>query len=75
MLVYSLIYTREGWGKSQPLTLTQETAQVLEAGIPLAALPKTFQDAVFVTRTLGTRYLWIDSLLVFLFEKHGPISC
>jgi len=75
MLIHSLICTREGWGKSQPLTLTQETVQVLEAGIPLAALPKTFQDAVFVTRTLGTRYLWIDSLLVFPFKKHGLRSC
>ena len=32
--------------------------------ISLAKLGKTFQDAVQVTRTLGERYLWIDSLCI-----------
>jgi hypothetical protein len=27
-------------------------------------LPRTFQDAVIVTRMLGVRYLWIDSLCI-----------
>jgi hypothetical protein len=27
-------------------------------------MPKTFQDAVIVTRRLGLRYLWIDSLCI-----------
>ncbi|KAK0751319.1 heterokaryon incompatibility protein-domain-containing protein [Schizothecium vesticola] len=31
-------------------------------GFHLAHLPQTFQDAVVVTRQLGKRYLWIDSL-------------
>jgi len=30
----------------------------------MAELPKTFQDAVIVTRGLGLRYLWIDSLCI-----------
>ncbi|PMD19341.1 heterokaryon incompatibility, partial [Hyaloscypha hepaticicola] len=30
----------------------------------LATLPKTFQDAVLITRDLGVRYLWIDSLCI-----------
>jgi len=29
-----------------------------------SALPKTFQDAVEVTRAIGLRYLWIDSLCI-----------
>lgn len=33
-------------------------------GIRLAELPKTFRDAVIITRTLGVRYLWIDSLCI-----------
>lgn len=33
-------------------------------GIPLSRLPKTFRDAVLVTRRLGIRYLWIDSLCI-----------
>jgi hypothetical protein len=32
-------------------------------------LPKTFQDAVTVTRSLGIRYLWIDSLCVIQEDK------
>jgi hypothetical protein len=33
-------------------------------GIEFASLPKTFQDAVTVTRGLGIRFLWIDSLCI-----------
>lgn len=29
-----------------------------------ADLPKTFRDAVIVTRSLGVRYLWIDSICI-----------
>jgi len=31
-------------------------------------LPKTFQDAITVTRSLGKRYLWIDSLCIIQYE-------
>ncbi|KAH8696768.1 heterokaryon incompatibility protein-domain-containing protein [Phaeosphaeriaceae sp. PMI808] len=33
-------------------------------GFSLSILPKTFQDAVKVTRELGVLYLWIDSLCI-----------
>lgn len=33
-------------------------------GVEDKDLPKTFQDAVTVTRKLGVRYLWIDSLCI-----------
>jgi hypothetical protein len=33
-------------------------------GIEISSLPKTFQDAIAVTRGLGIRYLWIDSLCI-----------
>ncbi len=35
-----------------------------EQGFELPILPQTFQDAVTVTRKLGKRYLWIDSLCI-----------
>jgi Heterokaryon incompatibility protein (HET) len=35
-----------------------------QACIPLAQLPKTFRDAVQVTRRLGYQYLWIDALCI-----------
>ncbi|RFN50619.1 het-domain-containing protein [Fusarium flagelliforme] len=33
-------------------------------GIRYESLPKSFQDAVAVTRSIGVRYLWIDSLCI-----------
>jgi hypothetical protein len=32
--------------------------------IRFSELPRTFQDAVLVTRSLGVKYLWIDSLCI-----------
>ncbi|KAM3067018.1 hypothetical protein ACMFMG_011800 [Clarireedia jacksonii] len=32
--------------------------------ITLVNLPKTFQDAIIISRNLGIRYLWIDSLCI-----------
>lgn len=36
------------------------------AKIPMEELPKTFQDAVKVTRGIDIRYLWIDSLCIIV---------
>jgi hypothetical protein len=36
----------------------------LKQGINVSDLPKTFQDAVSITRELGIQYLWIDSLCI-----------
>lgn len=52
------------WGGEQPLTTTAATLDDRKAGIEFARLPKTFQDAVRITRRLGIRYLWIDSLCI-----------
>jgi hypothetical protein len=35
-----------------------------KSGIAIADMPRIFQDAVAVTRKLGLRYLWIDSLCI-----------
>ncbi|KAH7370060.1 hypothetical protein BKA65DRAFT_386907, partial [Rhexocercosporidium sp. MPI-PUGE-AT-0058] len=32
--------------------------------IPSITLPATFRDAVVITRLLGVKYLWIDSLCI-----------
>jgi hypothetical protein len=53
------------WGKSDLLSLTKGTFGDLTDGIALTNLPKTFRDAVEVTRKLGFEYLWIDSLCIF----------
>ena len=57
------------WGKSQPLRLTSATYDIFQRGILCDSLPKTFQDAVTVSRTLGIRYLWIDSMCILQDSK------
>jgi hypothetical protein len=52
------------WGSSQPLKLTLSTIEQFQKHISLSTLPETFKDAVSVTRSLGLRYLWIDSLCI-----------
>lgn len=38
--------------------------------IALDSLPKTFRDAVLITRALNLRYLWIDSLCIIQDDIH-----
>ncbi len=52
------------WGGEKPLITTRATLDDHKAGIAFSSLPKTFQDAVKITRKLGIRYLWIDSLCI-----------
>jgi hypothetical protein len=53
------------WGKSPRTVLTSETIEDLKnPGIAISYLPKTFQDAVQITRKLRVRYLWIDSFCI-----------
>ncbi|KAK3291360.1 uncharacterized protein B0H64DRAFT_331111 [Chaetomium fimeti] len=43
---------------------------VAERPIPLTQLPRTFRDAVEVTRAIGAQYLWIDSLCIVQDDPH-----
>jgi hypothetical protein len=43
---------------------TRETYKCRLKGFSMNDLPKTFQDAVRVTRELGKQFLWIDSLCI-----------
>ena len=55
------------WGSPEgpcPLMLTSGNASKLSHGTPFPDLPKTFADAVEVTRELGIKHLWIDSLCI-----------
>lgn len=57
------------WGKIENLKLSQNNVQSLEAGIPENDLCPAFKDAFHVTRTLGYRYIWIDSLCIVQDER------
>lgn len=53
------------WGKDPDfLTLNEKTELDLRRGLRLETLPQTFRDAIHVCRSLGTPFLWIDSLCI-----------
>ncbi|KAF2006678.1 HET-domain-containing protein [Amniculicola lignicola CBS 123094] len=53
------------WGSGKAvLKTTTETIESHKKLIPWSTLPRTFQDAVMLTRSLGFRWLWIDSLCI-----------
>jgi hypothetical protein len=51
-------------GTSKRLCTTNDTLAAFKQEIPWLALPKTFQDAINITRRLGIRFIWIDSLCI-----------
>ncbi|KAK1992798.1 HET-domain-containing protein [Colletotrichum falcatum] len=55
------------WGRLQEherFCLYKSNRSQLEAGVDFDRLPKTFRDAILVTRGLGLEYIWIDSLCI-----------
>ena len=57
------------WGGHNKATTTQLNYLSHQNNIPISSLPKTFQDAVQITRALDFRYLWIDSLCIIQDSK------
>ncbi|KAF2810259.1 HET-domain-containing protein, partial [Mytilinidion resinicola] len=52
------------WGKKNSFVTARRNIKDRIAGIQFEKLPKTFQDAILVTRCLGMHYLWIDALCI-----------
>lgn len=52
------------WGNATPLCTEKKTIAAHYKAIKFGDLPELFQDAVTVTRELGVRFLWIDSLCI-----------
>ncbi len=52
------------WGSQGTLTTTTTNLASRKNKISLSKLPKTFYDAVMITRMLKVQYLWIDSLCI-----------
>jgi hypothetical protein len=57
------------WGQSQPLRTTIESLSAHQQALPMNKLPKLFHDAVLITRWLGYRHLWVDSLCIIQDSK------
>ncbi|KAF6822667.1 hypothetical protein CMUS01_10996 [Colletotrichum musicola] len=52
------------WDNLEPTVLTWETMTEFEEQIPVSNLSATFKDAIQITRCLGFRYIWIDSICI-----------
>ena len=52
------------WGGLSITKLTSTNYESFCKSISYEALPKTFRDAIDITRLLSVRYLWIDSLCI-----------
>jgi hypothetical protein len=61
------------WGTTHPLITTSSNLNDRKNGICYEGLPATFKDAVTVTRLLGLKYLWIDSLCILQYVTLKPL--
>lgn len=52
------------WGQRDILCTTDDNMADLMGSIPTDEIPATFNDAFYITRRLGIRYIWIDSLCI-----------
>ncbi|KAF2713642.1 HET-domain-containing protein [Pleomassaria siparia CBS 279.74] len=53
------------WGSARGIPkTTTKTLEAYKNNVPWSTLPPTFQEAVALTRSLGFRWLWIDSLCI-----------
>jgi hypothetical protein len=52
------------WGPNPLIRTTKGTLPQHKVRLPMEKLPKSFQDAIIITRMLKIRYLWIDSLCI-----------
>ncbi|KAI0893396.1 heterokaryon incompatibility protein-domain-containing protein [Annulohypoxylon nitens] len=57
------------WGGKVSHILNEETSEEYQLRLPFDDLPANFRDAITVTRQLGIRYLWIDSLCILQDSK------
>ncbi|KAM7210750.1 HET domain containing protein [Rhypophila decipiens] len=58
------------WGGNIETKLTSKTIVAWQDSLPCEELPVNFKDAITITRELGIRYLWIDSLCILQDSAH-----
>lgn len=52
------------WSDPPPIELTWENMNQFSKQIPTSSLSTCFKDAIHITRCLGIRYIWIDSICI-----------
>ncbi|KAI1266116.1 heterokaryon incompatibility protein-domain-containing protein [Xylariaceae sp. FL1019] len=68
-LCYDYVALSHCWGDSRPLRTTKANFNSHQTLINIHNLPQPFRDAVSVTRSIGIKYLWIDSLCIVQDDK------
>jgi hypothetical protein len=64
-----LCNTQSCWGLVSMIALSTDNIKDFKKKIPYNDIPRTFQDAIVVARSLGVQYLWVDSLCIL---QSGP---
>ncbi|KAK4114594.1 HET-domain-containing protein [Canariomyces notabilis] len=59
------------WGADQPVKLLRRNHESLLERIDVSTLPQTLQDAIWVARATGFRYLWVDALCILQDDDDG----
>ena len=62
------------WGGNTPLKLTRQNLRQFKDAIPWNELPRTFKDAITITRDFGIHHLWIDSLCIIQDDEDDWIT-
>jgi hypothetical protein len=57
------------WGKLPLKSLTTKNLKDMKSSISWSELPKTFRDAILITKRCDIDYLWIDSLCIIQDSK------
>jgi hypothetical protein len=53
------------WGQGKKLLCRKDSYERFKQNLPVDdSMPKTFKDALQITKALGYRYLWIDALCI-----------
>ncbi|RAQ50242.1 hypothetical protein AFGD_012084 [Aspergillus flavus] len=58
------------WGKCIPFATTTENLEDRKREVRIEDMSQVFQEAVLITRRLGIRYLWIDTLCIVQNDQH-----
>lgn len=58
------------WGPTKPIMLLETDIQAFQHGISWTDLPRTFAEAITLTRKLGYEFIWIDTMCIIQVRNH-----
>ncbi|KAI9150753.1 Cyclin-dependent kinase [Paramyrothecium foliicola] len=60
--------------KEKTICLYENNIRRLEAGVDDSEFPPKYRDAITISRELGVRYVWIDSLCIIQYNREDPLN-